>query len=61
MIGPVESYILKKIQEEGAIHLTLIDPEKVTVKLASHVARVAEACETAAIMVGCSTLRVLPT
>ena len=56
MIGPVESYLLKRIQEEGAIHLTLIDPEKVTAELASHVARVAECCETEAIMVGGSTL-----
>ena len=56
MIGLVENYMLKRIQEEGAIHLTLIDPEKVTVKLATQVARVAESCETTALMVGGSTL-----
>ena len=56
MIGPVENYLQKRIQEEGAIHLTLIDPEKVTVELATQVARVAESCETTALMVGGSTL-----
>jgi len=44
------------LQKEGAIHLTLIDPEKVTVELATQVARVAESCETTALMVGGSTL-----
>ena len=56
MIGRVERYLLDKIREDGAIHITLIDPEKVSAKSASHVAEEAEASETAAIMVGGSTL-----
>lgn len=55
MIGRVERYLLNKIQEDGAIHITLIDPEKVSPESASHIAEEAEASETAAIMVGGST------
>lgn len=55
MIGAVERYILKRIKEEGAIHLTLIDPEEVTAPYASRVAKTAERCKTTAIMVGGST------
>jgi phosphoglycerol geranylgeranyltransferase len=51
----VERYLLGKIQEDGAIHITLIDPEKVSPESASHIAEEAEASETAAIMVGGST------
>lgn len=56
MVGTVEKYLKNKIEDEGAIHITLIDPEKVDVKSASHVAHVAESCQTAAIMVGGSTV-----
>ena len=55
MIARVERYLLDKIQEDGAIHITLIDPEKTTPQSASRIAEEAEACETAAIMVGGST------
>lgn len=55
MIGRVERYLLDKIQEDGAIHITLIDPEKVSPESASHIAEEAEASETVAIMVGGST------
>jgi len=55
LIGRVERYLLDKIQQDGAIHITLIDPEKVSPKFASHIAEEAEASETAAIMVGGST------
>ena len=55
MIGAVERYILERIKEEGAIHLTLIDPEEVTAPHASRVAKKAERCKTTAIMVGGST------
>ena len=51
----MERYLLDKIQEDGAIHITLIDPEKVSPESASHIAEEAEASETAAIMVGGST------
>ncbi|MCW3985726.1 MAG: geranylgeranylglyceryl/heptaprenylglyceryl phosphate synthase [Candidatus Bathyarchaeota archaeon] len=55
MVGPVENYLLKRIQEEGAVHLTLIDPEKVTVSSASQLAKRVEVYKTTAIMVGGST------
>jgi phosphoglycerol geranylgeranyltransferase len=55
MVGRVEKYLLKKIKREGTIHMTLVDPEKVTPSSASHVAKDAESCDTAAIMVGGST------
>ena len=56
LIGRTERYLLDKIREDGAIHMTLIDPERVTPRSASHIARVAESCKTATIMVGGSTL-----
>jgi len=55
MVGTVEKYLKDKIKDEGAIHITLIDPEKVDAKSASQVAYVAESCQTTAIMVGGST------
>lgn len=55
MVGLVEKYLLEKIEKEGTIHMTLVDPEKVTPASASHIAKEAEACDTAAIMVGGST------
>lgn len=55
MVGPVEKHLLKRIREEGAIHLTLVDPEKVTSSLASRLAKRVESYKTAAIMVGGST------
>ena len=55
MVGPVEKYLLEKIRNEGTIHMTLLDPEKVTPSSASQLAKEAEACGTAAIMVGGST------
>lgn len=55
MIGRVEKYLLNKIKKDGAIHLTLIDPEKMSLKSASRIAREAESSKTAAIMIGGST------
>jgi len=55
MVGSVEKRFLKRIREEGAAHLTLVDPEKVTGALASRLAKKAELYKTAAIMVGGST------
>jgi len=55
MVGRVEKYLLDKIEEDGAVHMTLIDPEKVTPPSASRIVREAESCKTAAIMVGGST------
>ncbi|UCE96848.1 MAG: geranylgeranylglyceryl/heptaprenylglyceryl phosphate synthase [Candidatus Bathyarchaeota archaeon] len=55
MVGPIEKYLLKHIQEDGAIHLTLIDPEKVTAASSSLLAKKADDSKTTAIMVGGST------
>jgi phosphoglycerol geranylgeranyltransferase len=56
MVGTVEKYLHDKIRDDRAIHITLVDPEKVDVESASHIAHVAESCQTAAIMVGGSTV-----
>jgi phosphoglycerol geranylgeranyltransferase len=55
MVGPVEKYLLEKIESEGTIHVTLIDPEKVTPPQASRIARKAKLSGTSAIMIGGST------
>ncbi|UCG37302.1 MAG: geranylgeranylglyceryl/heptaprenylglyceryl phosphate synthase [Candidatus Bathyarchaeota archaeon] len=55
MMGPVEKHLHYAIRNDGAIHLTLIDPEKVTPSSASRLASKAEEFKTAAIMVGGST------
>ncbi|MEM0489197.1 MAG: geranylgeranylglyceryl/heptaprenylglyceryl phosphate synthase, partial [Candidatus Bathyarchaeia archaeon] len=55
MIGVVEKYLLDKIKSEKTIHITLIDPEKVTPSQASFIARSAWMGGTSAIMVGGST------
>lgn len=55
MFGSVEGYLLEKIESEGAIHLTLIDPERVTCPQASRIARKAKSSGTSAIMIGGST------
>ncbi len=55
MPGYVEQYLLDKIKADGTIHMTLIDPEKVTVDQAVQIAKHSEASGTAAIMIGGST------
>jgi len=55
MTGRVEKYILEEIRSEGSIHVTLIDPEKVTPPQASRVASKAKTSGTSAIMIGGST------
>lgn len=55
MVGSVEKYLLEKIESEGAIHITLIDPEKATPPRASRIARKAKSSGTSAIMIGGST------
>jgi len=52
----VEEYLLKRIKKDGAIHITLIDPEEVTPQSASFLARESESCGSSAIMVGGTTL-----
>ena len=56
MVGQVEKYLMDKIREDGAVHITLIDPEKTTPPMASRIAHEAESAGTAAIMVGGSTI-----
>jgi phosphoglycerol geranylgeranyltransferase len=56
MLGTIEKYLLKKIKSDGSIHLTLIDPEKVTASGASKIAENSENSGTAAIMIGGSTI-----
>lgn len=54
--GKVEKYLLTKIKEEGAIHITLIDPEKTSPENAADIGSMAEEAGSAAIMVGGSTV-----
>ncbi len=56
VIGRVEKYLRKKILDEGAVHLTLIDPEKTSPENAKKICVEAEKAGTGAIMVGGSTL-----
>jgi phosphoglycerol geranylgeranyltransferase len=56
MTGSVEKYLMDKIRAEGAIHFTLLDPEKLSPETAAKTAVEVEACGTAAIMVGGSTI-----
>ena len=53
--GNVEKYLLDKIDSEGSIHITLIDPEEVTPPQASRIVSKAKLSETSAIMIGGST------
>jgi len=55
MTGPIEKYLLERVASERSIHITLIDPEKVTPPQASKIARKAKTSGTAAIMIGGST------
>jgi len=52
----VERYLIEKIGEDGAIHMTLLDPEKTRSSDCVVVAQEAERAGTAAIMIGGSTL-----
>jgi phosphoglycerol geranylgeranyltransferase len=55
MVGHVESYLLEKIQAEGSVHITLVDPEKITPSQASRVAENSKSSGTSAMMIGGST------
>lgn len=55
LYGPVEKYLHEKMDKEKALHMTLIDPEKITSEQASIVAKNATNSGTAAIMIGGST------
>jgi phosphoglycerol geranylgeranyltransferase len=55
MLGRVEKYLLERIKAEGSIHITLVDPEKVTPPQAAKIAGTSKASGTSAIMIGGST------
>ena len=55
MVGRVEEYLLERIKAFGPLHITLIDPEKVTPAQAAGIAESAQASGTSAIMIGGST------
>jgi len=55
-LGKVERLLLDRIREEGAIHLTLIDPEEVSLKDVAELSKVLAAAGTTGVMVGGSTL-----
>jgi phosphoglycerol geranylgeranyltransferase len=55
VLGRVEKYLLEKIKAEGSIHMTLIDPEKMTPAQASRVAENSKINGTSAMMIGGST------
>lgn len=52
----MEEYLLERIKASGTIHITLIDPEKVTPAQASEIAEASNASGTSAIMIGGSTV-----
>jgi phosphoglycerol geranylgeranyltransferase len=53
LIGKTEKYLYEKIEENGFVHITLIDPEKMN--RIEEVVRAAEASGSSAFMVGGST------
>ena len=55
MLGRVEKYLLEKIKAEGSIHMTLVDPEKMTPSQAAQVAENSKINGTSAMMIGGST------
>jgi len=56
MVGKIEAYILREVEQKGTAHMTLIDPEKVNQEEALYLAKECEACGSSAIMVGGSTI-----
>ncbi|MEM4461367.1 MAG: geranylgeranylglyceryl/heptaprenylglyceryl phosphate synthase [Candidatus Bathyarchaeia archaeon] len=55
-MGRVEEYLMERIESKGAIHITLIDPERGSVEKLTDIACRAEKAGTSAIMIGSSTL-----
>jgi len=50
--GRVKEYILEEIRSKGAIHMTLLDPDRVNAEKAAEIAKEAARAGTSAIMVG---------
>ena len=55
-VGPVEQNLLDRINSEGCVHLSLIDPENTTPKNVVPIAKSLEEYGTAGILVGGSTI-----
>ena len=55
MRGSVEEYLLKSLKSGRAIHLTLLDPEKLDTKNASKISRIVQSAGSSGIMIGGST------
>ena len=55
MLGRVERYLIDSIREQGAIHLTLLDPEKVARSTTRALAKAINKSGSSGIMVGGST------
>ncbi len=55
MPGPVETYLLEKIEKNNFIHMALIDPENISPDQAARVAQDSEKSGTSAMMIGGST------
>lgn len=55
MVRRVEKYLLEKIKAEGSIHITLVDPEKITPPQAARIAENSKVSGTSALMIGGST------
>lgn len=56
MAGDIENYLLEKIKRNHVIHMTLIDPEEVTLEQGALLARESQVLGSSAIMVGGSTI-----
>ncbi|MEM0092984.1 MAG: geranylgeranylglyceryl/heptaprenylglyceryl phosphate synthase [Thermofilum sp.] len=52
MRGKVKEYILNEIKAKGAIHMTLLDPDRVSAERAATIAKEAARAGTSAIMIG---------
>jgi phosphoglycerol geranylgeranyltransferase len=55
-IGKVERYLLDRINKDGAVHITLIDPEKTTPDEAVKITKNVKKAGSVAVMVGGSTI-----
>ena len=56
MVGVIESLINERISKEGAIHFTLLDPERTPPEKSEQISIAAEKVGSAGIMIGGSTL-----
>jgi len=54
--GRVEAYLHQRLEEEGALHFTLLDPEKASPEKTAEAASAAERAGSSAILLGGSTI-----